>query len=297
MDEKNRDGTPELSQVAPFDMNWSEHVLVHRGSHSCFYKVYWKEKDLWLGLKEEECIDPQAVVRTIQTIKRLHSNFILHYYHAFVDGDKTVVLLTELMDYALKDLHRQDNRHHHRFTERQMKAVAFLTLHALADLHDRFCMVHGDVSPSNILLRLSGELKLGDLSSAMSVYAPVEYFSGTIFYTAIEVLKDRQLASSPSSDIWALGVTLYQCINGDHPVCKTSNDDFWSFLSAMEFAMKTKQQPMSLSHYSNNFHNFITSMLQWDPALRPTARSLLSHTWFSNFTIVDAQQELHLMTA
>ncbi|KAH9589351.1 Protein kinase domain [Trypanosoma melophagium] len=297
MVELSREGTVEFFHLAFCDMDWSERILVHRGSHSCFYKVHWKEKDVWLGLKEEECMNPQAVVRTIQTINQLNSNFILHCYHAFVDGDKSIVVLTELMDYALKDLRRQDNRNKHRLTETQTKAVAFLTLHALADLHDQLCMVHGDVSPSNILLRISGELRLGDLSSAMSVHKPVEWFCGTIFYTAIEVLKDRQLVSSPSSDIWALGVTLYQCVSGDHPFCKTNNDDFWAFFSAMEFAMKTRQQPMRFSHYSSNFHNFITSMLQWDPSMRPTARSLLSHTWFSNFTIVDAQEELRLMTA
>ncbi|RNF03076.1 protein kinase [Trypanosoma conorhini] len=199
------------------------------------------------------------------------------------------------MDYTLSDMmHGRHSRGH--LTEAQTKAIAFLTLHALVDLHDRIGMVHADLSPSNIFLRATGELKLGDLSSAIPVDAAVDYFSGTFLYAAVEVLKDRQLASNPSSDIWALGVTLHECVSGRHPFAEASCGNFWEFLSLLETAMRAGRQPVRLPRISQGFYHVLSAMLRWDPAQRPSARSLLKHMWFSQYNVTSAQRELCIVS-
>ncbi|KEG08861.1 protein kinase [Trypanosoma grayi] len=291
MDEGGTHNTEEPCGVVLRDVECGGRVLLRRGDHSRVYRVHCAARGIWLGLKEEECIKPLAIVRAVAAIRRLRSEYLLRHYDVRVEGDRTVVTLTELMDCSLSDMRRR----HSRLTEPQTKAVAFLVLHALEDLHSRLSMVHADVSPSNILLKTTGELKLGDFASAVRVDEAVEYFAGTVFYTPVEVLRDRQLASRPASDIWALGVTLYECASGDHPFVVPCNNDFWFFLLAMEEAKKSGKHPQNVPHTSDEFYDFFTSVLRWDPALRPTARSLLHHTWFSQFSVVAAHNELRLM--
>ncbi|RNF09200.1 protein kinase [Trypanosoma rangeli] len=290
------DGTKEPTVRALCEDSCAERVLMHRGKHSRFYRLYWGKRDVWLGLKEEECLDPIATWRNLTTIQDFNSEFILHHYNICPDTQRDTLLrlLTELMDYALSDvIHCRRGRGH--LTENQTKAIAFLTLHALVDLHDGIGMVHADISPSNILLRATGDLKLGDLSSAMPVNAAVNYFAGTVLYTAVEVLKDRQLASKPGSDIWALGVTLHECVNGRHPFADTSNDNFWEFLSLMETARQAERQPVCSPGLSQEFHDILCAMLRWDITQRPSARSLLEHIWFSQYSVTSAHQELCFM--
>lgn len=277
------------------DVNFEKRVLVRRGSRSCFYCVHCTEIDVLLGLKEEKCLEPAVTARNITTIQSLCSDFIVFYHDTVVEDEhRTLVTLTELMDCALSDVIAGDCRR--QLTECQMRAVAFLALHALVDLHEKAGMVHADISPSNIFLRAAGgELKLGDVSSALPVGAPVDYFSGTIFYTAVEVLGERNLASSPKSDIWALGATLYECACGRHPFVAGRGANFLEFLLAMESARRAGRRPMCPPCASGDCHDFLCAMLQWDPAQRPTARSLLSHSWFSNFSVAAARQEIALM--
>ncbi|PWV04390.1 putative protein kinase [Trypanosoma cruzi] len=296
MDEEDAERTEAPTVRALCDNNWEERVLLHRGKHSRFYRVHWAKGGVWLGLKEEECVDPLATVRNVLPIQRLHLKFILHHYDICVDANRDTLLLvmTELMDYSLSDVMRRHCSRGH-LMECQARAIAFLTLHALVDLHDRIGMVHGDLSPSNILLRATGELKLGDLSSAMPVNAAVDCFSGTVLYTAVEVLRDRQWASSPSSDVWALGVALHECVNGSHPFSGNSDENFWEFLSLMEAAMQAQHQPLCPPCFSRDFHDILSAMLCWDPARRPTVRSLLEHAWFSQYSVAAAQRVLCLI--
>ena len=92
--------------------------------------------------------------------------------------------------------------------------VAIKLTKALASLH-RAGIVHRDVKPDNVILEASGGLRLIDLGVARlrqfeepeSVEAP-----GTRSYMAPELFAGEQ--AEESSDIFALGVTLYRMFSG-----------------------------------------------------------------------------------
>ena len=83
------------------------------------------------------------------------------------------------------------------------------------------CIVHGDVSPSNIYLSLTGEVKLGDFGIARASSGndggararSGEILKGKVGYLAPEHLKGA--ATDQRSDIFALGVVLGEILLGE----------------------------------------------------------------------------------
>ncbi len=85
---------------------------------------------------------------------------------------------------------------------------------ALGGLHD-LGVVHGDVSPGNVLLELDGRPVLGDLGlgHVMGEVSPGVW--GTDGYVAPEVLLGGD--PTPASDVYALGALGWLCLSGTVP--------------------------------------------------------------------------------
>lgn len=104
-------------------------------------------------------------------------------------------------------------------------AVAMLTAlaEALDDLHSAG-WVHGDVTPSNILVMDDGGLRLSDFGLSAELDGTHAYMPqlGSFEYTPAEwwseQVGDRGVEVRPSRDIWAFGVIAHQLLTGGrHP--------------------------------------------------------------------------------
>lgn len=84
-------------------------------------------------------------------------------------------------------------------------------LAALAALH-REGIVHGDVKPSNIMLKVTGNAKIIDIGSAVELADPPPQRTVTPTYAAPEVLDGGDV--SPRSDLASLGYVLIEMLSG-----------------------------------------------------------------------------------
>lgn len=98
--------------------------------------------------------------------------------------------------------------------------IARQVAEALDALHTTARMIHSDVKPANIVVAPDGHATLVDLGF---VHTPGEsrHWSsrpvyGTLNYLAPEALTSA-LSASPQSDVYSLGVTLYEVITGTVP--------------------------------------------------------------------------------
>jgi serine/threonine-protein kinase len=89
-------------------------------------------------------------------------------------------------------------------------SVALSLLDTLAHVHAAG-IVHGDITPRNILFRESGQPVLADFGSARLLAGlPSEQAGGTPIYLAPEVLAGEP--STPASDLFSLGAVLWEAL-------------------------------------------------------------------------------------
>jgi len=139
---------------------------------------------------------------------------------------------------------------------------------ALDALHATARMIHSDVKPANIVVAPDGHATLVDLGF---VHTPGEsrHWStrpvyGTLNYLAPEALTSS-LSASPQSDIYSLGVTLYEVITGGLPfVGRDAEHLIRQHREAKPECIRTRR-PETPKHVASLIHR----MLAKDPLRRP----------------------------
>ncbi|MFF4347327.1 serine/threonine-protein kinase [Streptomyces sp. NPDC001530] len=124
-------------------------------------------------------------------------------------------------------------------------------------------VMHRDVKPGNVLLGADGRVVLTDFGIAMtsgtSTLTKTGEIVGSIDYIAPERMKGRN--SGPAADLWALGATLYQSVEGRPPFRKDT---------AVETAYAIVVDPLAPMKHAGSLEPVIEALLAKDPAERPS---------------------------
>ena len=155
-----------------------------------------------------------------------------------------------------------------RMLEWEVLAIGRDVLAAIAEIWSRR-IVHGDIKPSNIMLRYSGGTVLIDLGAARHLEqdnspAARKPF-GTAGYLSPEQARGTKGLSS-ASDIFSLGVVMLQCLMGRHPT-DYSQDALTEGIRASALRL-----PVSAPLISD-----LDKMLSARPNFRPSPAGLSSH--------------------
>ncbi|MCO5555172.1 hypothetical protein L7F22_008715 [Adiantum nelumboides] len=135
-------------------------------------------------------------------------------------------------------------------------------------------VVHCDIKSHNILIGQSG-IKIGDFGAAKRIGSPeVEAMDGimrgTPLWMAPEVLLSEE--QGPPSDIWSLGCTVVEMLQGKPPWGHITN--FKALLMKVGSSSENPPLPELASTQANDF---LRNCLHRDPKARATASELLRH--------------------
>jgi serine/threonine protein kinase len=176
-------------------------------------------------------------------------------------------------------------------TEEQAAVEVALGLTNICSYLHKQDYVHGDLKPSNILLQASGRVILTDFSTARKLEASVSEFgiAGTPAYMAPELLAGG--ASSARSDIYALGVVLYEMMCGRLPFLAKNHEDLVD--QVLNGSVRT---PSKIARVSPGLEDLILSCMARDSSRRPASmdevRDVLSSFTHSSASLIQAVTQM-----
>ncbi|MGN9755821.1 serine/threonine-protein kinase [Streptomyces sp. SD31] len=136
-------------------------------------------------------------------------------------------------------------------------------------------VLHRDIKPGNVLLGAGGRVVLTDFGIAQtagtSTLTQTGEMVGSIDFMAPERIRGHK--PGPSSDLWSLGATLYQAVEGRPPYRR---------YTAMETAYAIAVDPLQPMRQAGPLEPLIEVLLSKNPEDRPTAEQTeraLRATW------------------
>lgn len=157
--------------------------------------------------------------REVQTLATLNHINIAQLHTAFYYENQLAMVMELIQGETLRDLRM-------RMSVTLPQALDYIeqTLRALAYAH-RLGVVHRDIKPSNIMITSGGFVKLLDFGIALTEHASeltkAGYLLGSLNYMSPEQVGGGKATSR--SDIYSVGVTLYELLTGTLPIKGSNN--------------------------------------------------------------------------
>ncbi|MFK4798674.1 serine/threonine-protein kinase [Streptomyces sp. MPA0124] len=180
--------------------------------------------------------------------------------HDVLEHDGRPWIVMELVEgRSLADAVKEEER----VEPREAARIGLWVLRALRAAHTAG-VLHRDVKPGNVLLADDGRVLLTDFGIAQiegdSTITRTGEVVGSVDYLAPERVRGHD--PGPSSDLWALGATLYTAVEGRSPFRRTSP------LTTMQAVV---EEEAGEPRYAGALAPVISALLRKDPADRPDA--------------------------
>lgn len=206
---------PELSRLTPLGTYGGQKVIL---------RAVYQDRPVVLKLIRPSRSQYARIEREITAVARLQSP---HVPKILKHGWRTLAHTRVAVLYIIEPFIQGRNL---REILRTCGSIGFIPALALADALVRVCMelervhlVHRDIKPENIMIDVQGHIWLIDFGMVrvldMSSLTGTDLFRGvgTLGYAAPEQFMNLKSMISVRSDLYAIGVVLYEAITGKNP--------------------------------------------------------------------------------
>lgn len=252
--------------------SWQKGDFLGSGSFGTVYEAF-TDDGFFFAVKEVSLLDQgiqgrQSVYQLEQEISLLsqfqHEN-IVQYLGTEKDDNRLYIFLELVTKGSLANLYQK-----YQLRDSQVSAYTRQILSGLMYLHRRN-VVHRDIKCANILVDVSGSVKLADFGLAKATKLnDIKSCKGTAFWMAPEVVNRKNSGYGLPADIWSLGCTVLEMLSSRVP---------YSHLEGMQalFRIGKGEPPPIPKTLSRDAQDFILKCLRVNPDDRPTASQLLDH--------------------
>ena len=227
------------------------------------------------GLDEEE---KKETYNEVLILKKVNHSNIIKFIDVFKKSkpNNTLNIVTEYADDG--DLNQKIEKLKKKkspFTEKEIINYLVQICLALNHIHKKK-IIHRDIKSGNIFLTKGGLVKLGDFGLSKgfkNTWEKAKSKVGTPYYLSPEIINSKPYNSK--SDIWALGVLLYEMMTFKMPFNANSLPSL-----SLKILRGTYQYPSS--YYSRDLINLVKQCLTIEPKKRPSAEMILKMNFIKN---------------
>src|SRR5262245_28107013 len=233
------------------------------------------DRDVVIGLLNGRCVEADTLQRLRLEAKAMarldeHPNVVTVFDIGEEDGNRYIVT-QYVRGGSVADL--LSARRPQPLELPKAMRIAAQTCRALAHAHAH-AILHRDVKPANVWLMPDGTVKLGDFGLALSLdgaqLAREDMRVGTAAYIAPEQALGSEVG--PQSDLYALGVMLYEMAAGRRP--------FYGDTALAVVSQHINSKPVAPSWHNPAIHEaldrLILELLAKSPADRPTSAAVVA---------------------
>jgi serine/threonine protein kinase len=220
------------------------------------------------------------IKREIEIVLHLKHQNVLETYGYFLDNSHI---------YSIQEYATMGTLYNVKTDESELKKLVIQFLRGLRYIHTNH-VIHRDIKPENTFLFTDGRIKIGDFDHSINYKSEIaQSLVGTLDYISPETLSN--IPNNPyayekitySTDIWALGILIYELFNGETP--------FFSI-----DPQKTQENIIFCGYEelncSDRMKDFMNICLQKNSKHRWSADELLSHAWIGNTLKVEVLPEI-----
>ena len=248
-------------------------------------------KELLFAIKtlKKEGISPyqfNLLKREVDILSNMDHPNIVKYFGIFEDDLFIHIVMEYLKGQDLSKIISLKN--YNDFSENQMGIIIQQLLKALSFIHSKK-IIHRDIKPENILFSDKKNLytlKLIDFGLAANSEQEIKTV-GTPSYMSPEMIDGNV---TYVSDIWSVGVIVYQMITGDLPFIGKDDNNKTLYEKIKNGNYDT--EILNEKDCSEEVKDFINKALQKDIKNRLTVDEALNHPWIKKFSINNLDQSL-----
>eukprot|EP00759_Apiculatamorpha_spiralis_P012732 PhF_6_TR19658/c1_g1_i1/m.28691/K08857/NEK1_4_5; NIMA (never in mitosis gene a)-related kinase 1/4/5 len=223
-----------------------------------------------INLKSMSAKDLRHIQSEIRCLAQCDHPHVIRYVEGGYIGQEQAYLI---MEYAQGgDLRKQIKLRKSKSLKYSEQEVVILLTQIVLSLHHLHSMniLHRDIKPSNIFMTRTGITKLGDFGFCKQ-YDDSGPWGGTVCGTPSYISPEmwRGEVYSKSSDVWSLGVILFELLTFDRPFRGES-----MHLLSQEI-ISAELPSLESCGYSKTICDLCSKMLKKDPTQRPTTAEML----------------------
>ncbi|KAK0097700.1 hypothetical protein PV326_014408 [Microctonus aethiopoides] len=271
---------------------WQRGIKVGQGRFGKVYTVVNNQTGELLAMKEValqpgDHVAIRRVSEELEIFEGIHHKHLVRYYGIEIQREEMLIFMEFCAEGTLESFIAGSGScglpeiFIRKYTHQLLLAVSILHSHGI---------VHRDIKTANIFLTdQTNCLKLGDFGTAVKIKShttmigELQGFVGTQAYMAPEVfMKTETVGHGRAVDIWSVGCCVIEMASGKRPWV-----EFDSNYQIM-FKVGMGESPLPPKHLCKEGVDFTTKCLQHDAKKRPTALSLLSHSFARAYDDINA---------
>ena len=260
--------------------------LIGQGSYGKVYEALDEERGQLIAVK---IIDKTRlnninnsitkIESEIEILSKLHHKNIVKYFGSSQSKNHLQIYFEYCengsIEKMLKNYKKFSEKIIQKYTKEMLEGLEYLHAHSI---------IHRDIKGGNILVDRNGICKLSDFGVSKKIKDDLDKtnsysIKGTPNYMAPEIVKNNDIITR-FSDIWSVGCTVIEMINGKPPWSHIKNP----FNVLFQIA-NSKSPPDIPKNCSFNLRNFISCCLKINPYERLNVTQLLKHPFIiGNFS-------------